>query len=601
MTEFPVPPSADDDTPTPPPVVPDDVSTEPALAEDDTRPNEVLNTLDEPPVAEEDTRPNEVSADAAFTIDEPPLTQDDTQPTPLAPMPPIPALPIPTPPRPQPPVSGADLLLPAAPNPYGEYAPNGADLLTVAPQRNRRRWLVWMLIIGVVLIGAALIALLLLTSNTQARETVRVTVYADGQPYELATNVSTVREVLDAIGVTVNPNDALSHPPDALVVDGMEIYVDRARVVTLIVDGALRQVMTTRRDPLAILTDANITLHDDDRVWIDGTETEISALAVWPVPVTQITIRYAVTLVIVDGDTQREVRTTADTIGDALFEAGVTLFLADTVTPDLNTPPSEGMVVTVDRSRPVTITVDGESIETRVAGGTVADALAAAGVTLIGLDYTVPSESAAIVPGMSIRVIRVTEEVVVEQEPIPFQTVFQADASLELDQQQVVQTGQDGVLQRNIRVRYENGVEISRTEDAQFVAREPVNRVIAYGTAVVIRTLDTPEGPLQYWRVIRVHATSYHPAALGGDNITATGATLTKGIVGADPDLLPYHTRIYVPGYGIGQIEDTGGPRRSSRWIDLGYDDSNWVSWSREVDVYLLTPLPEDIIYILPP
>jgi 3D (Asp-Asp-Asp) domain-containing protein len=149
-------------------------------------------------------------------------------------------------------------------------------------------------------------------------------------------------------------------------------------------------------------------------------------------------------------------------------------------------------------------------------------------------------------------------------------------------------------------VRYENGEEVSRTEDGSAVVQEPVNQVIAYGTNIVIRTVDTPEGPREYWRTFRVYATSYHPAALGGDNVTAIGMTLQKGVIGADPDIIPFRTDVYVPGYGTGIIADTGGPRSSPYWIDLGYSDEDWVSWSRYVDIYLLTPVPGDIDYFLP-
>jgi 3D (Asp-Asp-Asp) domain-containing protein len=153
------------------------------------------------------------------------------------------------------------------------------------------------------------------------------------------------------------------------------------------------------------------------------------------------------------------------------------------------------------------------------------------------------------------------------------------------------------------RVRQENGVEVSREQVSSMVISEPVNEIIAYGTKVVIRTIDTPEGPLEYWRVLRnMVTTSYHPAALGGDDVTAIGMKLTKGIVGADPKLIPYRTRIYVPGYGVGIVADTGGPRSTRYWIDLGYDDENYVPWSRrDTSVYLLTPVPENINYLLPP
>ncbi len=551
----------------------------PPPAEDDTRPTNPLPLAAEPALNPDDTHPTPATP---FHLIEPPIEADDTQPTPLAPMQPVVI---------------ADRTPPGGVVALGAFVP----LSPPVP----RRWRLWLAAAGVLLlfcVGGA-VALLLARgagADATAADSMRVSVIADGRVYEQDSRAATVGDLLREMQIRLGPNDVLLPPADTPLTPGLEVLVARARVVTLVIDGAFQQVQTTEQSPLRILQDSGVTLDPDDRVWIDGTLTTPAALANWLIPPLQIQVRRAVTLTVVDGDTQRSLRTSADTVGEALFEAGITLFLADSVTPELNTPVSEGLLVTVDRSRAVTVEVDGRRMETRVSDGTVADALVAAGVTLVGLDYSVPSESAPIVPGMVIRVIRVTEEVQVEQAAIPFETVYQADASLELDQQSVLQAGQNGVAQTNIRVRYENGMEISRQAEPTFVAQEPVNRVIGYGTQVVIRTLDTPDGPVQYWRMIRMYATSYHPAALGGDNITATGATLTRGIVGADPDVLPYHTRIYVAGYGVGQIEDTGGPRRSARWVDLGYDDENWVGWSEYVDVYVLVPVPQTINYILP-
>jgi len=70
------------------------------------------------------------------------------------------------------------------------------------------------------------------------------------------------------------------------------------------------------------------------------------------------------------------------------------------------------------------------------------------------------------------------------------------------------------------------------------------------------------------------------------------------GIVAVDPRVINLHSRVYVPGYGIGIAGDTGGAIRGRR-IDLGYDDDSLVLWYRWVDVYLLTPVPDRIDYIL--
>ncbi len=56
-----------------------------------------------------------------------------------------------------------------------------------------------------------------------------------------------------------------------------------------------------------------------------------------------------------------------------------------------------------------------------------------------------------------------------------------------------------------------------------------------------------------------------------------------------------------MPGYGTGDALDTGGGIISRR-IDLAYDDANYVSWRRWVDVYLLWPPPAfgDITWVVP-
>lgn len=426
-----------------------------------------------------------------------------------------------------------------------------------------------------------------------------VTVVIGDAAQQTETGAVTVGDLLRELGISLNTGDQLSPPPESTLAPDLIIQIDRARPVTLTVDGTSQTLHTTFSSPFDILKSAGVSLSAYDDILVDGTPATLLQLLVWPVPATRIHVRHAATVRIQDGGQTRAIHTTRATIGEALFDAGVMLYLADEVQPGLNTPITGDVTVTIRRSRPVTIIADGVSLETRSQGTTVASALADAGVTLMGLDYAIPAETAALRPGMHIRVIRVTETVEVEQEVLPFETVYQADANLELDQRRVLQEGQNGIRQTNIRIRYENGIEVSRQPESTTVASEPINRVIAYGTTVVLRTIDTPDGPREYWRRLRMYATIYYPEALGGDAVTATGRKLTKGVVGSDPRIIPYDTQLYVPGYGVGVMADTG-VLPSPMWIDLGYDDDNWVPWSRWVDVYLLTPVPPEINYLLP-
>jgi len=74
--------------------------------------------------------------------------------------------------------------------------------------------------------------------------------------------------------------------------------------------------------------------------------------------------------------------TTAATIGEALREAGMTVYLADKVSPDLGTPANDGQVVSLEPAVPLTILADGRHLHTRTHRKTVAEALAEVGVPL---------------------------------------------------------------------------------------------------------------------------------------------------------------------------------------------------------------------------
>ncbi|MCA9935773.1 MAG: DUF348 domain-containing protein, partial [Anaerolineales bacterium] len=313
------------------------------------------------------------------------------------------------------------------------------------------------------------------------------------------------------------------------------------------------------------------------------------------------------TVTIVDGGQQQVLRTAVQTVGAALAEAGLTLYAADGVEPALGDWLEPGITIRVNRSMPLTIEVDGRIIQTRSHHSNALDVLAEAGIGLIGEDYTQPGAETPLNANDTIRVIRVTEDFRVVDQPIPFQTVWQGTDELDLDQRAVISYGQPGILRQRVRVRYENGAEVSQTTDGEWVALEPVNEVMGYGTRITINTVATPDGPREYWRVVRMRVTSYTAASSGkepgepGYGVTASGRPAGYGIVAVDRSVVPFRSDVFVPGYGVAFVGDTGGGVRG-RWIDLGYDEDNYVSWSGYVDVYYLTPVPapEDINYLLP-
>jgi uncharacterized protein YabE (DUF348 family) len=427
-----------------------------------------------------------------------------------------------------------------------------------------------------------------------------VTVLADGRTIPLRTHQLKVNGVLDSAGVKLLPGDQVEPAQDTSLEDGMEITVQRAQVVTVDLDGRLLTRRTQAADVAELFDELEIFLAPTDQVIADGVQiwpTVDGEFSVSSLP-KRITVNRSIPYFLDDNGVSISLETSKLTVGRAIQEAGVTLYLGDDVRPPLHTPITAGIEVSIRRSVPVSVELDGETIHTRTHRGTVGELLAELGVVLIGQDYSLPNLDEQLTTDTTVHVVRVLEEILTEQEAISYESAWQPDANLEIDHQRVAQDGAPGVLQRRIRVRYEDGQEVSRVLEDEWVAQEPTTHIIAYGTQIVIRTLDTPDGPIEYWRTIRMLATSYTAATSGKEQshpaygVTAVGWEMRKGIVAVDPRLVNLFQEVYVPGYGFAVAADTGGAIKGRR-IDLGYDENNLVLWYNWIDLYLLAPAPE--------
>jgi uncharacterized protein YabE (DUF348 family) len=385
----------------------------------------------------------------------------------------------------------------------------------------------------------------------------------------------------------------------------MTVNVQRARPVYIHADGHNVMFYTHQTTVEGVLQEARVSVTPYDEVEVEGSLSPNPAAAD-PEPV-HIIVRRAVPFTVNEDGRITTLYTTAPTVGEALRRAGLTLYLADYVEPGLGERMRAGLTVTINRSVPVTVLVDGRTLRTRTHRERVDEVLADLGVVLMGQDYTLPALDAPLGQEATVKVVRVSERFEIEQSPIPFETVWQPDPALEIDNQRVLQEGARGVLERRIRIRYEDGNEVARELDSEYVAAPPTTKVMGYGTQIVVRTLETPSGPIEYWRKMRMLATSYSASTAGTPRTspwygrTRTGMQMRFGIVAVDPRVINLRTHVYVPGYGVGIAGDTGGAIKGRR-IDLGYDDDNLVLWYRWVDVYLLTPVPpaHQINYIIP-
>jgi uncharacterized protein YabE (DUF348 family) len=464
--------------------------------------------------------------------------------------------------------------------------------------RKRLRWLILWAALGVF----SLLSVGFFTTLTD------LTVADGATVRQVSTHQLTVEGVLREAGIELAAEDVVSPSLDQSVADGMQVKIHRAIAVDVYVNGSgPRRVRTQSRDAAAVLRSIGLAMSSADLLKVNGQFTSqilVSESVPAPAPAV-IELERAVDVTISEGDgAATTIQTTVDTVGEALMQAGHIVRLADRVYPPLDQPVAQGMQVTIHKAKPISVIVDGRLMRTRTHQQTVGDALAELKIVLYGLDYATPSIGTSLQTGMEIKVTRVRQDILINQDAIPFDTFWTPNSELELDSQVLAQEGRQGVRERRTLITYENGFETGRQQVADFVARSPQPQIYNYGTKIVIRTLDTPQGPVEYWRTIRVLATSYSASTAGvaankpNYGVTRCGTRMQGGIVAVDPRVIPLRTNVYVEGYGKGHACDTGNAIIGKR-IDLGYDDDSLKLWYRWTTVYLLTPVPGDIRYTL--
>ncbi len=207
-----------------------------------------------------------------------------------------------------------------------------------------------------------------------------------------------------------------------------------------------------------------------------------------------------------------------------------------------------------------------------------------------------------IIDNMVIKVVRVEEKIVNVRSAISYETVKRANNHLDEDVEKVIKSGEEGLLEKSYKVIYEDGVQIAREFIGDTILKEPINKVIEYGTIASYNTARG--GTIRYTEVIydmkcTAYTASYEDTGKRpGDpyfGITASGEVARRGIIAVDPKVIPLGTRVYVEvrgkthDYGFALCADTGGAIKGNI-IDIYLDEQQEVyNWGvKKVNVYIL-------------
>lgn len=428
-----------------------------------------------------------------------------------------------------------------------------------------------------------------------------ITIAVDGQPETVQVYAFTAGQALNAAGIRLAPEDRISPESTAWIQNGSTIHVTRAALVFIAAGGQVHHFYSAERLPAGLLRAAEIRILPGDVVLVNGAPAAVDE-PLDPAPAYRLQVVHPRGLRL---NGQEESPSSAPSLAHALWEQGIVLREGDRLSIPALTALQTGsgstqaaLELTLTPSRQIIILTAAGNLTLRTAAGTVGDALAEAGLSPQGLDYASPALSETLPANGQVRLVRVAEQVAIEQAPLPFETEFVADPNTELDSRSVLQAGEYGLSSTRVRIRYEDGVEVERTSDTAWVSRLPVNRIEGYGTQIVMKTITTSDGAtIQYWRAIQMYATSYRP--LETSNTTASGLPLQKGVCAIDRRYIPFFTQMYIPGYGNCTAADVGGGV-AGRWIDLGYSNEDYQSWHQWVTVYFLWPAPAFVAYIFP-
>jgi uncharacterized protein YabE (DUF348 family) len=433
----------------------------------------------------------------------------------------------------------------------------------------------------------------------------KVHVQADGRDVVVETHMSSDPAVLRGAGVDLRPGDRVT------ALDGKSgdvLRVDRARMVTLRVDGAIYTLHTHATTIDQLLSEADVAVNGRDSVLQNGVLVSMNAPVDPPhlfasralerddaasEQEVTIDVRRAVPFTIIENGHEVPSTSSRPTVAQALREAGVVVGPGDAVTPDEQARLDADVRITLQHARAVTVALPNGHRVLYTLADTVGEALESQGIVLPPGAFVDPPASTPITAGMSVRVVQLSASSDTEVEYIASSTVYRSDPSLPPGEIRTIK-GHDGARVRRYDVSYVNGEEAGRDLIDERLDPEPVDTVIYYPTQTGAND-SQPADAGSVSKTLRVYATWYDPASSGRSasdesyGHTATGAIVTYGIVAVDPAVIPLGTKMFIPGYGYAVAADTGGAVKGYI-IDLGFPDGVEVDWqSKWVDIYILS------------
>lgn len=300
------------------------------------------------------------------------------------------------------------------------------------------------------------------------------------------------------------------------------------------------------------------------------------------------------TVVIAIDGKESNIITYKGTVNGALHDNKITVGPKDKIEPGLNFKIKSHDKISIKRAVDIEVAVDGKDLKIQTAENSLEAMLKTEGIDLAEEDKISPELDTPITDGLKVNIIRVDSKIITETMPIDYSTVVKKDDNLSKTVNKVTQEGENGEKLVSTKVVYENGKEVEKKVISETVVKEPVEKVILQGTLGVLNLSRGSGEDVLYSRSIKVRATAYYNSGNNGNAYTASG-TRTKrnpdgySSIAVDPRVIPLGTKVYVEGYGYAIAEDTGGAIKGNA-IDVFFNSSSETyNWGvKYVNVYIL-------------
>jgi len=297
------------------------------------------------------------------------------------------------------------------------------------------------------------------------------------------------------------------------------------------------------------------------------------------------------------------VKTMKFTVKEVLEQNGIKVGKDDYLSVPLNTRlQKKNNVIYIKRAVPVNVLVDGKQIKLMTYKENIKEALEDSTIKIGPNDRIEGAKlEDKIVKDMTIKIVRVKEEIVKQTESIAYNVITRNNNSLDKGVEKVISEGKEGVKEKHYKVVYEDGKEASKQLVKETIISNPVDKIVEVGTLLAYQT--SRGDSFRYTKVLDMYSTAYTSSYSDtgkspGDpyfGITSSGMRAQQGVIAVDPSVIPLGTRVYVevagstPDYGYVIAADTGGAIKGNL-IDLYFEDAATArSWGyKKVKVYIL-------------